>query len=320
MDQRRRFQRDGCEACVLARVGGEREVLFALRTVVLARTRTKKGSVRNEPRLMRFVEAWVEGLGGDESVLKGLRESSWWDAQVLKETRKSVRKGERAAQQQRIGREREPEKLKDVGQDHCPCADGATSSKAETYRSHELPDSSPTLGTEDTPVSLDWDAATTRGDEQDVWDDDVVLVSAEDEKEKEENPENEIIDIYAALLSTPPLPSSLLARPTSISASESESGTTTTTTLVGGGQIKASESQYSFETTFADVNCESVCFNVRPSVQGRSRSRTAAELAGSYQDLLRGWHGGGERERGRGRRSGAPSPEGLSRERMGGEL
>ncbi|KAL2255109.1 hypothetical protein VTK26DRAFT_4090 [Humicola hyalothermophila] len=61
----RLFERveSGCPACVLAVVGGRRELLVALRASVEARAGGK------DPRLLRFVDAWIDAFaeaGGDE--------------------------------------------------------------------------------------------------------------------------------------------------------------------------------------------------------------------------------------------------------------
>jgi hypothetical protein len=83
------FQREGCEACILARVGGDAEVLLDLRTVVLSRARTAELHGRRNikiPTLLRFVEAWLEGLGVEGEVL----EENWREAQALKRLRKEI--------------------------------------------------------------------------------------------------------------------------------------------------------------------------------------------------------------------------------------
>jgi hypothetical protein len=83
------FQHEGCEACILARVGGDVGVLLDLRTVVLSRTKTaglhRRGNIK-VPTLLRFVEAWLEGLGVGEEVL----EENWREAQALKRLRKEI--------------------------------------------------------------------------------------------------------------------------------------------------------------------------------------------------------------------------------------
>jgi hypothetical protein len=83
------FQREGCEACILARVGGDAEVLLDLRTVMLSRTKTAELHGRRNvkiPTLLRFVETWLEGLGVGGEVL----EENWREAQALKRLRKEI--------------------------------------------------------------------------------------------------------------------------------------------------------------------------------------------------------------------------------------
>lgn len=83
------FQREGCEACILARVGGDVRVLLDLRTVVLSRTKTAQLHGRRNikiPTFLRFVEAWLEGLGVGGEVL----EENWREAQALKRLRKET--------------------------------------------------------------------------------------------------------------------------------------------------------------------------------------------------------------------------------------
>jgi hypothetical protein len=83
------FQCEGCEACILARVGGDVGVLLDLRTVVLSRMKTRElygqGNIK-VPTLLRFVEAWLRGLGvGGEAL-----EENWREAQALKRLRKEI--------------------------------------------------------------------------------------------------------------------------------------------------------------------------------------------------------------------------------------
>jgi hypothetical protein len=101
------FQREGCEACILARVGGDAEVLLDLRTVVLSRTKTAELHGRRNikiPTLLRFVEAWLEGLGVEGEVL----EENWREAQALKRLRKEIWK-QRAMERYTCSTAPEPE-------------------------------------------------------------------------------------------------------------------------------------------------------------------------------------------------------------------
>lgn len=74
--------RSGCAACVLAIVGGQREVLVALRASMVARTKGKA------PRLLGLVDAWMEVLGArdmgremraeSEALAEEVREARSW--------------------------------------------------------------------------------------------------------------------------------------------------------------------------------------------------------------------------------------------------
>jgi hypothetical protein len=101
------FQQNRCEACILARVGGDLEVLLDLRTILLSRTRTKKSSFhRDEPILLVFVEAWLSGLKAANEY--SLLSKSWTDAQALKAVRKQIWKG-RAKERKKRNEAPEPE-------------------------------------------------------------------------------------------------------------------------------------------------------------------------------------------------------------------
>ena len=66
MENKWPFRCEKCEACILARVGGDMGVLLDLRMVVLARTKTAglhRGGNIKAPTLLRFVEAWLEEIG-----------------------------------------------------------------------------------------------------------------------------------------------------------------------------------------------------------------------------------------------------------------
>lgn len=58
----------GCEGCILARIGGDAEVLRDLRAAVLSRRSKRVG--RKEPRLLRIVDAWVEWSAAREDILE----------------------------------------------------------------------------------------------------------------------------------------------------------------------------------------------------------------------------------------------------------
>ncbi len=59
------FQPDGCGACIIARIGEDRETLMLLRTTILARQKRHLA----EPRLLRWVEGWIAWTGAAEEIL-----------------------------------------------------------------------------------------------------------------------------------------------------------------------------------------------------------------------------------------------------------
>ncbi|WEW54594.1 hypothetical protein PRK78_000014 [Emydomyces testavorans] len=82
------LQQDGCEACVLARIGQDAGSVVNLRTVLLSRTRTR-GSAGEPPRLMRWVEETLE-CHGEKKLAMFMR--SGGDARGLKAVRKEINK------------------------------------------------------------------------------------------------------------------------------------------------------------------------------------------------------------------------------------
>jgi len=80
------FQPDGCEACMLARVGADKATLVALRTLLLSRRR--KG--RPAPRLLRWVDGWIAAVGGQEA--EALRVEGEVDGRALRGVRGAARR------------------------------------------------------------------------------------------------------------------------------------------------------------------------------------------------------------------------------------
>ena len=101
-----RFQQNGCEACVLAHVGGNHDALLDLRAALLSRTKTPNSHRHGSqpPTLLKFVDAWLNGLGIKERVLK----KNGQEAQALVEVRKRIWK-ERARDRYRCSGAPEPE-------------------------------------------------------------------------------------------------------------------------------------------------------------------------------------------------------------------
>ena len=84
------YQEDKCEACMLARIGGNAEILRCLRTVVLSRTRTQKQ--RPPPRVARWVEEWIKR---HEDLKEGIFNQSEEDGRVMKAAWKAAYKRRR---------------------------------------------------------------------------------------------------------------------------------------------------------------------------------------------------------------------------------
>ena len=115
-----------CEACTLSIVGGRPDVLFDLRASLVSRTSTKDKKV---PRLLRFVEAWVEG-GEHVSVMKDT--SSALGAEI-----KVVRR-----EQKRAHRERKMRENKEVEKKNYGARDRGSGSRSDKMRnSMESPSS-----------------------------------------------------------------------------------------------------------------------------------------------------------------------------------
>jgi hypothetical protein len=89
----REFVQGGCEACILARIGGDVEVLADLRVAVLARSRRHR---RERPRLLKFVEAWIGWTGEREEI------DEWSDdlAHDIKKVRRRLRMERRPSRSQ----------------------------------------------------------------------------------------------------------------------------------------------------------------------------------------------------------------------------
>ncbi|KAH0538431.1 hypothetical protein FGG08_004979 [Glutinoglossum americanum] len=80
-------QGDGCEGCILARVGGEAGAVAGLRGLLVA----GKGG-KGRKRFLRVVEGWVDGFMGDEAVEEAVRARS---EEIAKEVLDGRRRGQR---------------------------------------------------------------------------------------------------------------------------------------------------------------------------------------------------------------------------------
>ncbi|KAI9863343.1 MAG: hypothetical protein M1813_003785 [Trichoglossum hirsutum] len=82
-----------CEACALARVGGDAEAVGVLRGLLAGRRRRRRRSGGREPRLRRLVEAWAGGFETEQE----RRRLAWWSGEVERWVRDSCRRGRRAS-------------------------------------------------------------------------------------------------------------------------------------------------------------------------------------------------------------------------------
>jgi hypothetical protein len=64
-----RFERveGGCEACILATIGGDFQILLDLRATMMGRKKKRTAA----PGLLKLVEAWIHWTGRDDEILKG---------------------------------------------------------------------------------------------------------------------------------------------------------------------------------------------------------------------------------------------------------
>ncbi|KAI9887115.1 MAG: hypothetical protein M1823_001105 [Watsoniomyces obsoletus] len=60
------FQPDECGACILARIGEDKHTLMLLRMTILARQKRRLP----EPRLLRWVDGWIDWTGAAEEIRK----------------------------------------------------------------------------------------------------------------------------------------------------------------------------------------------------------------------------------------------------------
>ncbi|KAK3302572.1 uncharacterized protein B0T15DRAFT_310276 [Chaetomium strumarium] len=155
----------GCPACVLAVVGGRREVLVALRGNMLGRAKGK------EPRLLRLVEAWMEMFGGGVGVEAAIRRESDVLAQEVRNVRRVMheRKVQRRA---RKGKEEE-----DGGKSRhrggmpagAKVVDGVPMPQVKVYGDHPPSHNYPAFGLDGARRSDDLPAAR-RDEETGQWD------------------------------------------------------------------------------------------------------------------------------------------------------
>ncbi len=79
------YQVDRCGACILARVGADKETLTLLRQALLSRKRSHLA----EPRFLRWVEGWIRWSGFAEEIMA----ESEKDARTLKRARSKLGEG-----------------------------------------------------------------------------------------------------------------------------------------------------------------------------------------------------------------------------------
>ncbi|KAI9050106.1 hypothetical protein LZ554_006249 [Drepanopeziza brunnea f. sp. 'monogermtubi'] len=96
MPDEERFERvpSECEACILATVGGSSSMLFDLRASMLGRKKKSK----HEPRLLRLVDAWLEGTGQGD-VLRTASDSFAKDVRACRRQMQKVRRQKKRAGQ-----------------------------------------------------------------------------------------------------------------------------------------------------------------------------------------------------------------------------
>ncbi len=238
------YQQDGCEACILARVGGDQAVLVDLLTAVLSRSRkgTRHRSERR-PTLLTFVEEWIDALPLSSAEHYALHKQIFKHAQALKKIEKTIHRG-RPVSFERSRPQPQPQ----------PQAAGLSQKPRDD--ASELP-------------NRDTAGATQPNEEEehDLWEDDI---------RPEEDPESEIIDHYAALMSTPHLPS-LLAR-TESGATLVEPDPANTPRAPG---IKRSRNTAASEPRYSRADEP-----LHSTPQWSASIRTAEDRARSYQNLL----------------------------------
>ena len=100
-DPRWPYQQDGCEACMLSRVGGSLDILLAFRTVLLSKTHRDPNTARNgPPSLLRWVEAWiasitVRGMKLEPETFERMMSENDSLSVALKDVRKSITRAKR---------------------------------------------------------------------------------------------------------------------------------------------------------------------------------------------------------------------------------
>ncbi|KAJ9667170.1 hypothetical protein H2201_002690 [Coniosporium apollinis] len=87
-----RRQEDHCYACMLARLGGDEQVVFALAAGILGRHRGKGIHIANSKRLL-WIESWLSGFENRERMM----DDSWALGKQLKALATKVRFGKMAA-------------------------------------------------------------------------------------------------------------------------------------------------------------------------------------------------------------------------------
>jgi len=99
-----RYQEDECEACMLARMSGDLDTLLNLRLILLSRTTKRFVAKHGQPRLRRWIEAWIASLATSIPELGVRDDDDHWekmihqndeDAKELKKIRSGIIKDRR---------------------------------------------------------------------------------------------------------------------------------------------------------------------------------------------------------------------------------
>jgi hypothetical protein len=111
-EPRKEFVRSGCEACILARVGGDVQAVIDLRASCLGRTRKR----RQKPRLLGIIEGWIGRSGERERV----EEESYSICREVKEIRRDLQKERRQREEERRKGKRNGRAGNDRSRRHSP--------------------------------------------------------------------------------------------------------------------------------------------------------------------------------------------------------
>ena len=111
-EPRKEFVKSGCEACILARVGGDVQAVIDLRASCLGRTRKR----RQKPRLLGIIDGWIGWSGERERV----EEESSSISREIKEIRRELQKERRKRTEERRKRRKNGRTGSDRSRRHSP--------------------------------------------------------------------------------------------------------------------------------------------------------------------------------------------------------